>query len=80
MRACALRIVCLPILLVLVFPLFAQEGHPLTGTWTGDWGPNETERTHITLVLKWDGDKVTGVVNPGPDDRTPSNSPTSLWM
>ena len=73
MRARALRIVCLPILLTLVFPLFAQEGHPLTGTWTGDWGANATQRSHITLVLKWDGDNVTGVLNPGPDAVQLSN-------
>lgn len=47
---------------------FAQEGHPLSGTWTGDWGPRtSTLRTHITLVMSWDGDKVIGVLNPGPD-------------
>src|SRR5678815_31423 len=46
----------------------AQEGHPLSGTRTGDWGlPNQAQRTHITLVMSWDGDKVTGVINPGPD-------------
>lgn len=46
----------------------AQEGHPLSGTWTGDWGlPNQAQRTHITLVMSWDGDKVSGVINPGPD-------------
>jgi len=46
---------------------FAQEGHPLSGTWTGDWGQGATSRNHITLVMNWDGDKVTGVINPGPD-------------
>ena|SRR6059036_2028828 len=47
--------------------LFVQEGHPLTGTWAGDWGPSATQRNHITLVMNWDGQKVTGVINPGPD-------------
>jgi len=46
---------------------FAQEGHPLSGTWTGDWGSGNGPRNHITLVMNWDGDKVTGVMNPGPD-------------
>lgn len=45
----------------------AQQGYPLTGTWTGDWGPTATQRTHITLVMDWDGKKVTGLINPGPD-------------
>ena len=53
---------------VIASAAFAQEGHPLSGTWTGDWAPpNSAQRTHITLVLNWDGDKVTGVMNPGPD-------------
>ena len=45
----------------------AQEGHPLTGTWAGDWGPTATERSHVTLVLAWDGKNVTGTLNPGPN-------------
>ena len=45
----------------------AQEGHPLTGTWAGDWGPPGAQRTHITMVMNWDGKVVTGVINPGPD-------------
>jgi hypothetical protein len=45
----------------------AQEGHPLTGTWTGDWGPSATQRNHVTIVMNWDGSKVTGTINPGPD-------------
>src|SRR5262245_39865163 len=47
--------------------LRAQEGHPLTGTWAGDWGATATQRTHLTLVLNWDGKNVTGTINPGPD-------------
>ena len=49
---------------------FAQEGHPLTGTWTGDWGAGPAQRSHITLVMSWDGDKISGVINPGPDSAT----------
>src|SRR6266851_4310604 len=45
--------------------LSAQEGHPLRGTWHGSWGVNEKERTQATLVMDWDGDNVTGIVNPG---------------
>ena len=49
---------------------FAQEGHPLSGTWTGDWGVDPGSRTHITLVMNWDGEHVTGVLNPGPDSTS----------
>ena len=45
----------------------AQEGHPLTGTWSGDWGPSAAQRNHITMVMAWDGKTVTGTINPGPD-------------
>ncbi|HVH28746.1 MAG TPA: hypothetical protein VM818_18410 [Vicinamibacterales bacterium] len=40
----------------------AQEGHPLTGSWTGDWGPSPTERSNITLVMEWEGEKIGGFV------------------
>ncbi len=46
---------------------YAQEGHPLRGTWLGDWGPSRTDRNQVTLVLDWNGEAVTGVINPGPD-------------
>lgn len=45
----------------------AQQGHPLTGTWSGDWGPSVTQRTQVTFVMNWDGKNVTGQMNPGPD-------------
>jgi hypothetical protein len=45
----------------------AQEGHPLTGTWSGDWGPGANQRTHITMVMTWDGKTISGTINPGPD-------------
>jgi len=47
--------------------VLAQEGHPLTGTWSGDWGASPTQRTHLTLVMSWDGKSVTGTINPGPE-------------
>ena len=48
--------------------LFAQRGatDPLSGTWTGDWGPTATHRNSVTVELKWDGKALTGTVNPGP--------------
>jgi hypothetical protein len=46
---------------------FAQEGHPLTGVWYGDWGANATQRHNLTIQMQWDGKNLTGLVNPGPD-------------
>jgi hypothetical protein len=48
----------------------AQEGHPLTGTWSGDWGPSAAQRTHVTMVMTWDGKTISGTINPGPDAIT----------
>lgn len=45
----------------------AASADPVSGTWTGDWGPSETHRNNVTLELKLDGTTVTGNVNPGPD-------------
>ena len=55
------------VFLLLTTSITAQEGHPLTGTWAGDWGAPGTPRTHITMVMNWDGKAVTGLINPGPD-------------
>jgi hypothetical protein len=57
----------LSVFLIAVVSASAQEGHPLTGTWSGDWGATATQRNHLTLVLSWDGKNVTGTINPGPD-------------
>ena len=41
---------------------------PVTGTWTGDWGPSAADRNQVTVELKFDGKSaVTGTVNPGPN-------------
>ena len=50
--------------LAFVFPTIAQEGHPLTGTWLGEWGPKDDQ---ITFVMNWNGKKqqMDGQFNPG---------------
>ena len=45
----------------------AQYGHPLKGTWSGDWGPNKETRHRVLLELNWDGKAITGTINPGPN-------------
>jgi hypothetical protein len=49
----------------LAFAAAAQEGHPLAGTWYGDYGTGNQKRD-LTVIMKWDGRDVTGIVNPGP--------------
>lgn len=45
----------------------AQYGHPLKGTWSGDWGPTREVRHRLLLELNWDGQAITGTINPGPN-------------
>ena len=44
----------------------AQEGFPLDGTWRGERQAAGEAPVTIVLVMQWDGQKVTGVINPGP--------------
>src|ERR1051325_4842438 len=66
MRKRSFPVLCI-LSLVFILPALAQEGHPLTGTWSGDWGTTAAQRNHLTLVMTWDGKNVTGTINPGPD-------------
>jgi hypothetical protein len=43
----------------------AQEGHPLTGTWHGDWGSDAKQRTPIVMFMKWNNTAIEGTLNPG---------------
>jgi len=47
--------------------LFAQEGHPLVGTWYGDWGTSPQQRHDVTVIMTWDGKTIGGTIDPGPD-------------
>jgi hypothetical protein len=46
----------------------AQEGHPLAGTWYGDYTVGK-QPTDITVIMTWDGKSVTGLINPGPSSK-----------
>jgi hypothetical protein len=48
-------------------PLLAQVGHPVVGSWSGYWGPNESKRNRILLVLDWENREIVGTINPGPN-------------
>lgn len=44
----------------------AQEGHPMSGSWVGDWALGDGKRNRVVVVLEWTGETITGVINPGP--------------
>jgi hypothetical protein len=54
-------------ILALEATTLAQFGHPLKGSWSGDWGTSKEKRTRLLLELHWDGKDVTGMINPGPN-------------
>ena len=57
---------CLAVL-GMVATLSAQFGHPLKGSWSGDWGAGPDKRNRVLLDLQWDGKELTGHINPGAD-------------
>jgi len=62
-----LRLVCLLGLTGMSSLCLAQEGHPLSGTWLGDWGTQESSQHFLTLIMEWDGTAISGQANPGPN-------------
>ena len=67
MRGKLTGLIVIAALASLVVPAAAQYGHPLKGSWSGDWGPNEEDRRRLLLLLDWDGSAVSGTINPGPN-------------
>ena len=70
-----LRLVCLLACLAIAIPALAQFGHPLKGSWSGEWRQNASTEHRILLEFKWEGKYgvnpeggiLTGTLNPGPD-------------
>jgi hypothetical protein len=44
----------------------AQFGHPLTGSWSGDWGATKDQRNRVLLDIQWDGKALRGTLNGAP--------------
>ena len=64
MPARPLRVFCLLSCLLIAATAFAQEGHPIKGTWVGYWGPTATQN-RVVIVMDYDGKTISGTVNPG---------------
>jgi hypothetical protein len=67
MRKTTAILICLLACLAVTIPVVAQQraaasADPLSGTWTGDWGPNANDRNQVSVELKWDGKALSGTV------------------
>jgi hypothetical protein len=75
MQRTRLRLVCLLACLAVAIPALAQFGHPLKGSWSGEWRQNASTEHRILLEFNWEGKYgvnpeggiLTGTVNPGPN-------------
>src|SRR5690606_12997915 len=56
------------------FSAMAQEGHPIKGSWLGNWQGNEVHGDFVLLVMNWDGEKISGIINPGTDNIEITNA------
>src|SRR5713226_5533094 len=66
-RAVTRRVCAVVVMAALTVAVFAQEGHPVVGTWYGDWGPSPQQRHDVTVIMTWDGKTIGGTIDPGPD-------------
>jgi hypothetical protein len=62
----AFRSPLIALCLAAALPVLAQTGHPVKGTWSGYWGPNENQAHRILLQLDWVDRQIVGTINPGP--------------
>ena len=65
LRRLATALCLLAAVTVMTVTTRAQEGYPMTGAWYGDYGSG-AQKKDVTLVMKWDGSKASGLMNPGP--------------
>jgi hypothetical protein len=68
MRATTFSLAGFLLALALTVPGLAQEGHPLKGSWIGEWKGNQTHDEFVLVVLDWNGREITGMINPGTDN------------
>lgn len=48
-----------------------DSGNPLSGTWSGTWGPTPQHRNDVVVDLEWDGANLTGAVTPMNPEQDP---------
>lgn len=81
MRARIFSLLCLTLCVAAALPAAAQVGHPVKGSWSGYWGPNEAAQNRILLVFDWENNEITGTINPGPNaiDIESANLDLATW-
>jgi hypothetical protein len=67
------RLVSIAALLTLALPAFAQWGHPLKGSWSGEWWIKKGDENRVLLDFDWDGKTLKGMLNPGTDNAAIQN-------
>ena len=65
MKVKIIGIICLLILGGILTLRMGESDDPLTGIWTGTWGPTPIHRMNVTVELKWDGKSLTGTADSG---------------
>jgi hypothetical protein len=68
MQSRKLRMIAIIALLALAAPAFAQWGHPLKGSWSGEWWLKKGDENRVLLDFEWDGKTLKGMLNPGTDN------------
>jgi hypothetical protein len=53
------------LVLLAALALPAQEGHPLTGTWHGQFKPTSGAAKPLVFFMTWDTKNIVGDINPG---------------
>jgi hypothetical protein len=66
-----LRSVVAVLVLLMMPAAVAQQGHPLVGVWSGEWGPTATDRRPVLIEMTWENTTLGGVINPGEADAAP---------
>jgi hypothetical protein len=67
------QFVCTLAVIAIAVPALAQFGHPLKGSWSGEWWLKKGDENRILLDFDWDGKVLKGILNPGTDNLTVQN-------
>ena len=56
---------CLGFLILFATAIWPQEGHPLSGSWHGEWHPKPDKKVPVLIFMQWNSKAVEGAINPG---------------